>query len=80
MASYVKLIIYEADKTTSKYPTVDIISCFFKFPLLNLPTLNMINPIIARTKAIFCKSKEIDINSSVFIPDIYASPGTRMFY
>jgi hypothetical protein len=40
----------------------------------------MINPIIARTKAIFCKSKEIDINSSVFIPDIYASPGTRMFY
>ncbi len=73
MASYVKLIIYGTDKITSKYPNVDTTSCLFNFPLLNLPVLNMIKPIITRIKAIFCKSNEIDINSSVSIPDIHAA-------
>lgn len=63
IVSYVKSIIYGTDKTTSKYPNADIISCLFNFPLLNFPALNMMNPVMIRIKAIFCRLKEINMDS-----------------
>jgi hypothetical protein len=52
---------------------VTIISCIFNLYFSNLSSLIIIamNPIITKTKAILCKSYEIEIDSNMFIRGLH---------